>query len=81
MLYANWEDQESAEHPEVIELLDMRDPWGDMMMRLGRLPGADGRMLRTNVRKFAFWCVSQRRAISIIRLPTGCQPFVPAGMT
>ena len=67
VLYANWEDQESAEHPEVIELLDMRDPWGDMMMRLGRLPGADGRMLRTNVRKFAF----------LVRIPTPGNKYYP----
>ena len=67
VLYANWEDQESAEHPEVIELLDMHDPWGDMMMRLGRLPGADGRMLRTNVRKFAF----------LVRIPTPGNKYYP----
>ena len=67
VLYANWEDQESAEHPEVIELLDMRDPWGDMMIRLGRLPGPDGRTLKTDVRKFAF----------LVRIPTPGNKYYP----
>lgn len=67
VLYANWEDRESAEHPEVIELLDMRDPWGDMMIRLGRLPGPDGRTLKTAVRKFAF----------LVRIPTPGNKYYP----
>lgn len=67
VLYANWEDNECAANPEVIELLDMRDPWGDMMVRLGRLPGDNGKVIKTKDRKFAY----------LIRIPTPGNKYYP----
>lgn len=67
VLYANWEDQDSADNPEVIELLDTRDPWGDMMTRLGRLPGPDGKTLKSKDRKFAY----------LVKIPTPGNKYYP----
>ncbi len=67
VLYANWEDQESARDPEVIDLLDMRDPWGDLMARLGRIPGPDGKIKKSDTRKFAY----------LIRIPTPGNKYYP----
>lgn len=67
VLYANWEDNDSANDPEVIPLLDTRDPWGDMMIRLGRLPGIDGKMKSTEERKFAF----------LVKIPTPGNKYYP----
>ena len=67
VLYANWEDNDSANNPEVIELLDTRDPWGDMMTRLGRIPGKDGKINKTTERKFAF----------LVKIPTPGNKYYP----
>lgn len=67
VLYANWEDRDSADNPEIIELLDTRDPWGDMMIRLGRIPGLDGRTKKVTDRKFAF----------LVKIPTPGNKYYP----
>ena len=67
VLYANWEDQDSVDNPEVIELLDTRDPWGDMMIRLGRLPGPDGKTRKSTERKFAY----------LVKIPTPGNKYYP----
>ncbi len=54
VLFANWENRESAENPEAVELLDTRDPWGDLMVKLGRLPDVDGQTRKSVSRKFAY---------------------------
>jgi hypothetical protein len=45
LFYANWEDgrMPEADEIEVIPVLDMWDPLGDLEYRMGRLPGPDGR--------------------------------------
>lgn len=54
VFYANWRKAITEDNVEVISLLDERDPWGDLEIRMGREPGADGeRFLRTKERKFA----------------------------
>ena len=66
--YANWQYQ-SPQRGEVerIPLLREHDPIGDLMVKMGREPGADGKMfVRTKERKFAI----------LLRFPTvGCQYY------
>jgi len=66
VFYADWRDGEPAPGAvEAVELLDLRDPLGDLRRRLGLLPAADGRKRR---RKFAL----------LRRVPTvGCH-YYPA---
>ena len=54
VLYANWDDNENSKDPEIIDLLDIRDPWGDLMIRLGRLPNSEGKFVKGDCKKFAF---------------------------
>lgn len=66
--YANWNyPGQPPQSVERIPLLDERDPIGDLMVRMGREPGSDGRTLaRTRQRKFAM----------MLRFPTvGCQYY------
>ena len=67
IFYANWRKPVNREDVEVIELLDLYDPIGDLMVRMGREPGPDGlAKVRTKTRKFAIMC----------RFPTpGCQYY------
>ncbi len=63
--YANWsKGRPSPAEVERLPLLDLRDPYGDLMQRMGREPGTDGtRRVRTAERKFAM----------LLRFPTaGC---------
>ena len=67
VFYANWRKDPQKADIEVLELLDLNDPIGDLMVRMGREPGGDGRLkVRTNERKFAI----------VMRFPTpGCQYY------
>lgn len=55
VLYANWRLPVTAEEDvEAISLLSPEEPWRDLAVRMGRIPGADGlRKQRTAQRKFA----------------------------
>ena len=45
MFYANWEDgKPKAADVEVIPVLDISDPIGDLEYRMGKIPGPDGKM-------------------------------------
>ena len=66
--YANWQyNSPQAEDVERIPLLREDDPVGDLMVKMGREPGSDGRCyVRTHQRKFAI----------LLRFPTvGCQYY------
>ena len=66
--YANWQyGTPAASDIERIPLLSETDPFGDLAVRMGREPGADGKMRqRTSQRKFAI----------LLRFPTvGCQYY------
>lgn len=66
--YADWRDgTPQAGQVERIPLLDERDPYGDLMRRMGREPMPDGKRHRpTKDRKFAI----------LVRFPTaGCQYY------
>ncbi len=66
--FANWNKGRPApDEVERIPLLDLRDPYGDLMQRMGREPGADGkRRGQTTERKFAV----------LMRFPTaGCSYY------
>ena len=65
--YANWKQTPSARQIERVPLLDLTDPLGDLMVRMGREPGADGiTRERTKGRKFAI----------LLRFPTvGCDYY------
>lgn len=52
IFYKNWDDPEQNE-PEKIALLDMDNPLYDLMVRMGREPGADGEKKKSEIRKFA----------------------------
>ena len=69
ILYANW--RQSVARPEdieVIDLLDINTPWRDLAIRLGRIPGDDGRKrVRTKSRKFAV----------LTRVPTPDSTYYP----
>ena len=55
LFYANWEDgQPEPDDVEVISVLDIWDPIGDLETRMGRIPGPDGKKITpTKDRKFA----------------------------
>ena len=66
--YANWQyGTPAASEIERIPLLSETDPFGDLAVRMGREPGADGKTrARTSQRKFAI----------LLRFPTvGCQYY------
>lgn len=50
--YGDWE-KPGNENFEVIELLDVDNPLLDLLTRMGRLPNEDGKLEKTNTRKFA----------------------------
>ena len=72
LFYANWEDKTPDEdNIEVIKVLDMYDPLGDLETRMGRLPGKDGKVQKP---------VTDRKFAIINQFPTvGCKyyPFAP----
>lgn len=53
IIYANWRNSPSEKDIEVIELLNMNNPWGDLNLRMGRSPGKNGEKVKSNIRKFA----------------------------
>lgn len=53
VMFANWDDADDEANPEIIQLLDCRDPWGDMMVSLGRIPNDNGETKGNGNRKFA----------------------------
>ena len=55
IIFANWETgAPTPEKREEIELLDVSDPLGDLMVRMGKLPNDDGKTQpATTTRKFA----------------------------
>ena len=65
VFFANWKKAEPS--VETIPLLDIHDPIGDLMARMGREPDARGRMLKpTRERKFAI----------LLKYPTvGCRYY------
>ena len=66
--YANWQyGTPASSEIERIPLLSETDPFGDLAVRMGREPGADGKTrARTSQRKFAI----------LLRFPTvGCQYY------
>ena len=69
LFYGDWSNGRSASDPvEVIPLLDLTDPLGDLMVRLGKEPGPDGKLVGrpTKDRKFAV----------LMRFPTaGCRYY------
>lgn len=70
VFYANWRKSGSLtkDDVEVIDLLDQRDPLGDLLVRVGKAPGDDGEMRRrTNKYKFAV----------VMRFPTPGQKYYP----
>lgn len=69
VFYADWRNGRalSREQVECIPLLDINDPYTDLMRRMGRAPGADGK-LRPAVRG--------RKFAVVMRFPTaGCQYY------
>lgn len=67
VLFANWSNTDSAKSPEVISLLNPKDPWGDLMMRLGKIPNKLGKTEKTKCRKFAY----------LIKLPGPGRKYYP----
>ena len=66
--YANWEETVRNGEVERIPLLDTSDPLGDLMRRMGREPGQDGRAATaTRQRKFAI----------LLRFPTVGNRYYP----
>ncbi len=55
LFYANWENNVPKEDEiEVIPVLDVQDPIGDLEFRMGKIPGLDGKLAKpTTERKFA----------------------------
>lgn len=54
VFYANWADNPGEKDIEVIPVLDINDPIGDLEVQMGKIPGPDGRTFeRTKNRKFA----------------------------
>lgn len=54
VLYANWRNNPHQKDIEVIDLLDINAPMVDLMVRMGKMPGDDGKCsVRTKARKFA----------------------------
>jgi hypothetical protein len=55
LFYADWEEKTPEENEiEIIPVLDVRDPIGDLETRMGRIPGADGKkQAPVKDRKFA----------------------------
>lgn len=54
MFYANWKDEPKKEDIEVIEVLDINNPYLDLMVRMGKVPNDEGETQpATETRKFA----------------------------
>jgi hypothetical protein len=72
LFYANWEDHSPREDEiEIIPVLDLYDPLGDLETRMGRLPDATGRKKQA---------VKDRKFAIINQFPVaGCKyyPFAP----
>lgn len=67
VFYADWQSSQQSE-PEIIPLLDERDPLGDLLQRLGREPSPSGRYRQpTKDRKFAI----------LMRFPTAASQYYP----
>lgn len=57
VFYANWRDSVKDDKVEVLQLLDEKDPLGELEILMGRAPGPDGKQWeRTKLRKFAILC-------------------------
>lgn len=57
VFYANWRNTPKDDEIEVIQLLDEKDPLGELEVLMGREPGPDGKAWeRTKLRKFAIIC-------------------------
>jgi hypothetical protein len=67
VLFANWEDDDNAENPEVIKLLDPRDAWYDLMSSLGKIAYDNGEKKATGVKKFAV----------LVKFPSPGQKYYP----
>ena len=66
---ANWRNAPKDDEIEVIQLLDDKDPLGELEALMGRAPGTDGKTrVRTTLRKFAIMC----------RFPTPGFAYYPA---
>ncbi|MBR6746517.1 MAG: hypothetical protein IKL83_03980 [Muribaculaceae bacterium] len=66
--YANWRNNPSADEIEAIDLLDVNAPIYDLMVRLGKAPGADGQTkVRSSAKKFAI----------ITKVPTPDNTYYP----
>ena len=66
--YADWKDNDSPGNIEVIPLLDLTDPLGDLLTRVGREKDVTGR--------FALSPRSQTKFAVVCRMPTvGCQYY------
>lgn len=68
VFYANWRKSSLREEDmEVLTLLDVHDPLGELEMLMGRAPGRDGvKKVRTNERKFA---------VAVLFPTPGCQYY------
>lgn len=69
IFYANWKDKPKEDDVEAIPLLDMDDPIGDLMVRLGKeeYPATGKKGTPTNDRIFAF----------VNRIPTAGEKYYP----
>jgi hypothetical protein len=69
IFYANWSDEPKEKDIEVIELLDMNNPYYDLMVRMGKTPNDEGKVQTpTETRKFA--------VVNMFPIPgTGYYPF------
>lgn len=69
IFYANWQDNPKREDIETIELLDMDNPFFDLMVRMGKTHNDDGKIQEpTKTRKFAI--------VNMFPMPgTGYYPF------
>ena len=57
VFYANWRNAPKDDEIEVLQLLDDKDPLGELDILMGRAPGPDGKQwARTSLRKFAILC-------------------------
>jgi len=54
LFYANWKDNPGADDIETIEVLDLNNPYWDLMVRMGKIPNDEGIVQKTTTtRKFA----------------------------
>lgn len=68
VFYANWQKPITENNVQVIPLLDERNPWGDLEVRMGKKPDASGRTTKTTVRKFAI----------VSKFPMPGNPYYPS---